>query len=55
MFTGRRREPPVSVSLKTQEEAKEGGTEAKEGAQGGGEDVGPEGTASLHRQRHRSQ
>ena len=39
MFTGRKRQPPVFVSLKTQEEAKEGGTEAKEGAQGGGEDV----------------
>jgi len=39
MFTGRKRQPPVFVSLKTQTGSKEGGTEAKEGAQGGGEDV----------------
>ena len=40
MFTGGRRQPPVFVSLKTQTGSKEGGTEAKEGAQGGGgEDV----------------
>jgi hypothetical protein len=39
MFTGRRRQPPLSVSLKTQTGSKEGGTEAKEGAQGGGADA----------------